>query len=281
MKFSRILLMTVMVLLLVTGAASCSFLNPDPPEKLETKIYNYLSEKYPGMEFEITSYTQDTYTSGKYVLNVTCKTTEIDFLVYHSSFLTTDSYTVTYANLAMEELILGILGEDVVETYVDSVQWLDLYADGSTGYRFREVDLTQAPFTTADIKDIYHIFIHANDTDTLLTAINAISEKLSVAGIACEKIAFEWVLDDYTTVFTTNTYTLEHISEKEFSDLLRHIQTTRQNDDIVSVAPLSRLKTARYFLDKSDGKVTIPETDGGKPENEKPGNGNSNANNKH
>jgi|GEM_PF-2500948 len=249
MKIARRTMTIALAVFVLIGCVGCSFLETSPSEKLETKIYGYLSEKYPGLEFEIKSYTQDHYTSGKYVVNVFCKTTEIDFLVYHSSFLTTDSYTVTCANIAMEEILLGILGKEITDTYVDSAQWLDIYADGSTGYRFREVDLSQMPFKPSDIRNIDHIYVHAKDIDDLAHAIKSVSEKLLAGGVLYENITFEWKLNDYTVLFTTNSNTLKQISDEEFDSVLKRIEEARQSDELVSIAPLSRTKTVRYFYD--------------------------------
>ena len=109
MKSVRIFLAAMLSLFILSGVAACNFLTTPPSEKLELNIYDYLEKKYPDLEFEIKSYTQDNYTSGKYVFNVSCKTTDIDFLVYQSSFLVTDSYSVTHANLSMEEMLIPLV----------------------------------------------------------------------------------------------------------------------------------------------------------------------------
>ena len=70
MKISRILLTAVLTLVLLIGTVACTLLTTTYTEELETNIYAYLNEKYPDLEFEIKSYTQDTYTSGKYVFRV-------------------------------------------------------------------------------------------------------------------------------------------------------------------------------------------------------------------
>ncbi|MBR5187572.1 MAG: hypothetical protein IKW18_03785, partial [Clostridia bacterium] len=72
MKFKRILSIFLMLSILILSA-SCSFLNVSSSVKVETVISDYLSNKYPDLEFEIRGYTQDTYTSGRYVFNVFCK----------------------------------------------------------------------------------------------------------------------------------------------------------------------------------------------------------------
>jgi hypothetical protein len=233
-------------------------LTAPPSEELETKIYTYLENKYPGMEFEIKSYTQDTYTSGKYVFNVFCKTTEIDFLVYQSSFLTTDSYTVTYANLSMEEMLVGILGETLMSTHVKAFQWLDAYADGNTGYKFREVDLTKLPESALEIKSIYKIMLNSQDTESAVRSLKAVMEQLTVSGIECDKITFEWFQDDYNIVFTTDTNTLTTATDEQLGTFLKYVSSAKQSDEIVKISYVSRMKSAELFLDEIDEDAKIP-----------------------
>ena len=254
------LLTLLLAIALVTGAVSCSFsfLTPPHSEELELKIYDYLQEKYPSLEFDITSYKQDTFTSGKYVFNVTCKTTGIDFLVYQSSFLTTDSYTVTYANLSVEEMLVGILGEAIMSTHAKSVQWLDMFADGNTGYRFREVDLTTLPTSALEIEDIYKIVLNFQDTETTVQALKAIAEKLTGEEIQCDTIMFEWIQNDYTIEFTTNTYTLTEASDEELLGFLTYVDEAKKSDEFVTLSFVSRTKKTELFLDEMESTENVP-----------------------
>lgn len=252
MKITRTVLAAALVLLLVITSLACSLLTMPQTEELETKIYHFLKEKYPDLEFEIKGYTQDTYTSGKYVFQVFCKTTEIDFQIYLSSFLMTDSYTVTYANLAMEKTILALFGEELSETQIRSVQWLDLYADGSVGYKFRDVDLSQLPSTVSDIASIHRITLHATDSETVLQALQTVTEKLNAVGCSCDDIAFEWTQNDYTIVFSTNTFTLNHASREELLAFLSYVSKAKQSDEIVTVSYVSRMKYATLRLNEME-----------------------------
>ena len=258
MKFTRILLTIILSLVILMGTVSCAFLTTTHSEDLELKIYNYLQEKYPNLEFEITSYKQDTFTSGKHVFDVTCKTTEIDFLVYQSSFLTTDSYTVTYANLAMEEMLVGILGETIMSTHAKSIQWLDLYADGNTGYRFREVDLKSLPDSALGIENIYKIVLPAQNTENALQSLKAITEKLNDEEIQCDTITFEWIQNDYTIEFTTNTYTLTKATDEELLGFLTYVDEAKKTDEFVTISFVSRIKKTQLFLDKTESTANIP-----------------------
>lgn len=258
MKIARVLLTIALALLILTGTIACNFWTPEPSEELELKIYDYLGKKYPGLDFEIKSYTHDTYTSGKYVFNVFCKTTEIDFLVYQSSFLTTDSYTVTYANLSMEEMLVGLLGKELMAEHVKSVQWLDIYADGNTGYKFREVDLFQLPNSASDIEDIHRITIYAQNTNDVLKSLRAITEKLTESGIDCSHIIFEWVQNDYSIVFTTDTYTLINAPKESLKEFLTYIDEAKKSDDIVNISFVSRVKRTELFIKDMEADKFIP-----------------------
>ena len=59
MKLTRTVLAAALVLLLVITSLACSLLTMPQTEELETKIYHFLKEKYPDLEFEIKGYTQD------------------------------------------------------------------------------------------------------------------------------------------------------------------------------------------------------------------------------
>ena len=266
MKCSRILLTAVLTLVLLIGAVACTLLTTTQTEELETKIYTYLGEKYPDLEFEIKDYTQDTYTSGKYVFHVFCKTTEIDFEIHQSSFLTTDSYTVTYANLEMEKMFLTFFGDSLSEAQIQSVQWLDPYADGSAGYKFRDVDLSQLPRSVSEVKNIYRISLLANDTDSVLQALQTVSDKLNTAEVVCEQVTFEWLQNDFSVTLTTNTFTLNTASEEEMIAFLTYLSEVRQSDGIVTVSYIPRVKYATIFLDKLENDKIIPGFEGRFPE---------------
>ena len=258
MKIAHIALTTVLVLLILIGAAACSFLTMPHSEELELKIYTYLEEKYPDLEFKIQGYTQETYTNGKYVFHVLCKTTEVEFQIYHSSFLTTDSYSVTYANLSAEKMLFTSLGESLTQTYIQSIQWLNPYADGNTGYKFRDVDLSQWQNSVSDIESIHKIKLSTADTDSTLQAIQAITEKLNSEGIACDRISFEWVQEDYTIVFNTNMFTLNNASNEEMLAFLSYLCDGKQSDENITVSYISRTKYATLFLDELENGESIP-----------------------
>lgn len=251
MKLKRIL-SALLLLSVLFGAAACSFLPVSSPEKVETTVYDYLKNKYPGLTFEIKSYTQDTYTSGRYVFDVFCTTTAVDFTVYHSSFLTTDSYSVVYANAEMEKSLRSILGEELDTRYAKTVQWKNLYADGSEGYRFRNMDVTKIPYAPSEVSEIYRFALKDDSYATEAEAVQAMKNviaKFADAGMTLEKIVFQFSFGKDTVLLTTDTYTVQTSTEEMFENLLIHIKTAQETDMLVEVVYGADLKKAEYFLE--------------------------------
>ena len=223
-------------------------------------MYDYLKNKYPGLTFEIKSYTQDTYTSGRYVFDVFCTTTAVDFTVYHSSFLTTDSYSVVYANADMEKSLRSILGEELDTRYAKTVQWKNLYVDGSDGYRFRNMDITQIPYAPTEVSEIYRFALkddsYATETEAV-QAMKTVIARFADAGVILEKIVFQFSLGKDTVLLTTDTYTVQTATEETLENLLVHIKTVQETDMLVQVVYGADLKKAEYFLESqtenSDG----------------------------
>ena len=256
MKFKQILSVLLLLSVLI-GASACSFLSVSTSDKVETAIYDYLNNKYPGLNFEIKSYTQDTYTSGRYVFQVFCSDTSVDFTVYHSSFLTTDSYSVIYANLRMEETLREMFGEEFNALYVDSVRWKDIYVEGCENYRFRDMDITKIPYAISEISDI-RLFVLADDSCTdeaeAVDSMKAVIAKFAEAGVHLKKIVFQMKLGKDTIFLTTDAYSVQTADQTEFTERLVHIANAQGTDDFVQVFFGQDLKTAEYFLMSEDEK---------------------------
>ena len=255
MKLKRIL-SALLVLSVLLGASACSFLSVSSSDKVETTVYDYLKNKYPDLTFEIKSYTQDTYTSGRYVFNIFCTTTSVDFTVYHSSFLTTDSYSVICANADMEKSLRAILGEELEAQYAETVQWKNLYADGSDGYRFRNMDITKIPYAPAEVSEIYRFALKKGSYETEAEAVQVMKSaiaKFADAGIVLEKIVFQFTLGKDTVMLTTDTYTVQTETAESLEKLLVHIKTAQETDEVVEVVFGADLKKAEYFLENRNG----------------------------
>jgi len=254
MKLKQILSVLLLFVILI-GATACSFLSVSSSDKVETAIYDYLKNKYPDLSFEIKSYTQDTYTSGRYVFHVFCSDTAVDFTVYHSSFLTTDSYSVICANLCMEDSLRTVFGKEFNDLYVESIQWKNVYSDGCEGYRFREMDLQQVPYAVSEVSDVQNFILKQesceNETEAA-EAMKAVIDGFGAAGINLEKIVFQFRLGQDTVFLTTDSYSVQNTEMEAFSDFVVRIAAAQGSDDVVKVFYGQDLKKAEYFLTDED-----------------------------
>ena len=256
MKLKHVLSAFLLLAVLI-GACACSFLTVPFSDKVETEIYDYLKTKYPNLNFEIKSYTQDTYTSGRYEFHVLCTDTSIEFTIYHSSFLTTDSYSVIYTNNRMEESLFEAFGEDFNSLYVESIRWKDIYVEGCENYRFRDMDITKVPYAVSEVSDI-RLFVlkddSCKDATEAANAINAVVSKFGDAGIDLKKIVFQMTLGKDTVLLTTDAHSVRASAETALAERLTHIANAQETDDFVQVFYGQDLKTAEYFLKNEDEK---------------------------
>lgn len=246
--------MSLMLSILIIASA-CSFLSVSSSDKVETVIADYLNNKYPDLEFEIGIHTQDTYTSGRYVYNIRCKTTDVDFTLYHSSFLTTDSYSVVCANSSMEKSLRALFLDEFNSQYVKTIQWMNFYADGSDGYRFRDVSVTKLPYPITDVTEIYRFTLKDNSFETEAEIVQVMKEAVTEfenEGIVLEKITFQFVLGKDTVLLTTDTSTVQLSPEEKLEALLIQIGVAQGTNELVEVVYGSNLKKAEYFLKNND-----------------------------
>ncbi len=245
------LISAFLVLSILIGACACSFFPVSSSNKVETAVYEYLGNKYPDLEFEIKDYTQDTYTSGRYVLNVFCPSTSVNFIVYHSSFFTTDSYSVNYANTCMEQSLLEMLGEEFTAKYVQFLQWKNVYADKSDGYRFRDMDTAKIPYAVSEVSALYRFVLkvdsYTNEQEAA-QAIRTVISEFEKKGMILEEIVFQLKLGKDTVLLKTDTETVQTGTEENLVALLVHIGSAQTTDDIVEVVFGEDLKKAEYFL---------------------------------
>ena len=254
MNLKQILLLLLLFSLLI-GACACSFLTVSSSDKVENAIYAYLENKYPNLEFEIKGFSQDTYTSGRYVFYVYCADTSVDFTVYHSSFLTTDSYSVVYANLCMEQTVRAMFSEEFSTSCIDSVQWNDVYTEGYEGYRFRDMDIEKIPYAASEISEIYRFTLTAESCVDELEAAEIMKEIISrfdESDIDLQKIVFQLKFGKDTVLLTTDAYSVQNSSLDEFNDVILHIANAQNSDEAVKVFYGQDLKKAEYFLTEED-----------------------------
>lgn len=218
-------------------------------DKVEAQIYDYLEGKYEGYDFEILSYTQEKDTSGRYAVSVHCADNDVDFEIYASSILVTDDFTVKYANSVMESDLIELLGTARPLICVKSIQWLDLYADDSNGYKFREFPLEEIPYTPYDVKNIYRVKLDdMPSSNEAAQCIYMFCDILDYKGVSLDKVTFEFKLADEPIIFTTNTKTALKASFSVLETLFERSKSEEEEGNLFYRNPESKIKTIEYFL---------------------------------
>lgn len=202
------------VVLLMAFAAACA-----PSEKMEKRVYDYLENKYGDWGFELLDYTQDKATNGGYTVNARCGLTGVDFEIYVTSLLITDSYYVRSANATMDAQLLGYFEGKEALTGVSDIQWLDIYEDNSGGYRFREPDDTLSD-DPQGVTDIYRIYLtnvpSANEAAQCIIMTLSI---LNANNVHLDSVTFDFELDGEQMLFVTDTDAVLSVSADSFAAL--------------------------------------------------------------
>ena len=245
MKYIRKIAAAILAVALIAGVYACT-----PSKKVQNEVYDYLNEKYTGLEFSLLDYTQDKETSGRYTVFARCLTTNVDFEIYVSSLFITDSYGVSYANSVMDPQILDALGNARSLGCVEDVQWLNLYEEDSDGYRFDEVD----PNISYDVKDVNEIYrirladvISANEA---AQCVYLVMTSLDTAGIELDRATFEFTLDETPILFTTDTASVKEIPLEDLEAKFYAAECSAQpNGNILYSTTL--YTEISYFIDSS------------------------------
>ena len=206
MKYMRKIAAVVLIISLVALICACT-----PSKKVQNEVYDYLNSKYKGLEFELLDYTQDKETSGRYTVFAKCLTTDVDFQIYVSSMLTTDSYSVSYANSVMDPHLMNTLGTARDVACVSEIQWLDLYETESNGYKFRSIG-SDISYDVKDVNEIYRIKLSGIESanDAAQCVYMAVTT-FDMQGIELNSVTFEFTLNDTPILFTTDTASVKEI----------------------------------------------------------------------
>lgn len=248
MKYVRKIAALLLVASLILAVCACT-----PSKKIQNKVYEYLDSKYKGMEFELIDYTQDKETSGKYTVNVKCLTTNVDFEIYYTSMLTTDSYSVRWANSVIDPQLDEALGDAREHACVEDVQWLDLYADDSNGYKFREVD-AGISYDVKDVKEIYRIKLsELEDANEVAQCVYMVITAFEKEGIELDKATFEFTVEGKPILFTTDTVSIKQIPLEDLEAKFYAAESSLKDGNILYKNTL--YNEINYFLDDS-GKET-------------------------
>ena len=242
MKIAKLISAIALSAGLVLGGVACS------SDKVETQVYDYLDEKYDGLDFEIEAYTQDKTMSGRYEVDVLCKNTGVSFMVYHSSMLTTDSYAVSQANAYMNADICELLGAAWDLANVESVQWLDEYAEESSGYKFRSVDVNRLPQNPQSVGEFYRVNLkNIQSPNDAAQCVDMVITVLNTKGVVLDRVTFEFVLGEDTLIFTTNTDTVLNTTYDILEILFTRIHSNEDEGNLFYRDPNSHKKIIEYI----------------------------------
>jgi len=228
MKYVKRIAAAILVLAFALVIGACT-----PSKKIQDKVYDYLEKKYRGLEFELLDYKQDKETSGRYTVSATCKTTNVDFELLVSAMYVSDSYSVRWANSVVDEKLMNVLGDAKELTYASDAQWLDLYEDGSNGYRFREVNTAMISGELQDVKEIYRITLSdVPSADEAAQGIYMIVTLLGSAGVELDKVTFDIQLEGKSLLFSTSTAAIKEISLADLKDIFEGAEPAMTDGNI-------------------------------------------------
>ncbi len=246
-RFITLILVFSLAILALTSCESAE-------QRAYNKAYNYLNEKYKGIEFEINGYTQETETSGKYTFDVTCLTTGLDFEIIMSSLITSDNYYVVHANKKLRNELFEIFGSARELICLDDIQCFDYYLSDSGTYLFNE-DVEVTSYVATDLSELHRVkLVGVKDANDAAQCIYIFCDILKSNNIILDKITFEFVLDDDTILFTTNTKTVEDAvnGENSFSvleELFEMAESSVNFNNLFYKDPASDAKVITYITD--------------------------------
>ena len=244
MKIAKIIAAILLSSGLLLGGVACA----SASDKVETQVYEYLNEKYGNMDFEIAGYTQDKSMSGRYEVDVHCKNTGVSFMVYHSSVLTTDSYSVAQANAFMQDDLMEILGVAAELSNVDEIQWKDLFAEESNGYKFRSMNIEEMPHNPYNVSELYRVKLkNIKNPNDAAQCVDMVITVLDTKGISLEKVTFEFVLEGETLLFTTNTKTVLGTTYDILEILFTRVKSNEDEGNLFYRNPDSHAKIIEYI----------------------------------
>ncbi|MBQ7309200.1 MAG: hypothetical protein IJW87_03390 [Clostridia bacterium] len=243
MKCFKKLMAVALMLSLAFVICSCT-----PPQKVIDSVYDYLNEKYPDTEFQMGTVTQDTVTSGRYIIQVHAVTTAIDFEIFASNLIVTDGYGAKYANDVIFDQIKAALGEHYEISRVKNVQWIDIYEDGFSGYRFREMEST-AEYDFREVKDIYRIELYemSNAAEAVSVMQHALTW-LNEAGADYESVTFSFMLEGEQILFTTNTRSAMEADAAELENAILSAEVEARSTTMLFTQH-AEPKTVAFFIE--------------------------------
>ncbi len=215
--------------------------------KIYERVYAHLHEKYKGVDFQINGYTQNTETSGRYILDITCLTTGVDFQMTMSSLLVSDSYFVSHANDRLRSDIYEALGFDPKSIYIEDVQCFDLYISESDTVRFNE-NVELSTISLDELKEIYRVYlVDVPSSNDAAQCIYFFCDILELEDYTFDKISFDFKLGKEHVRVETSTDAINTSSIAEIERLLDDAKSPSALGNIFYRDPESDVKVIPYF----------------------------------
>ncbi len=238
----------IVCLLLALSLALFVFAGCETKEqRIYNKVYQHLSDKYQGIDFQINGYVQDTQTSGKYTFDVTCLTTGVDFEVIMTSLFLSDSYFVSHANKKISDEVFAVLGTAAELVYLDEIICFDPYMDQGGNYRFNE-NVELMSYTLESIHEMYRVMLSdVVSTDEAAQSVWMFCERLASHGITLDKVNFQFVLNGETVRLETNTKTMASLRFEELKARLDEAKSPAALGELFYREPDSDIKVIPFF----------------------------------
>jgi hypothetical protein len=131
---------------------------------------------------------------------------------------------------------------------VESIQWQDIYAEDSNGYKFRSVDMAQIPSNPLHVTEIYRVKLkdiqNANDA---AQCVDMVITVLDMKDIHLDKVTFEFTLGEDLILFTTNTDTVLGTTYDILEILFTRVNSNEDEGNLFYRNPDSKAKIIEYI----------------------------------
>lgn len=215
--FSKILAFVLVGCIVLLLLLSC-----DKNKEYSKMALDYLEEKYDNKDFSVNSVVREGKTSGRYVVNAQSSDDKVSFDVFvYSSILISDGYSVTKANMNMNELFDDVLTENNLKESVNSITWLRLFNEQDTDYSFVSVE-NPDQVTSKDVENIYKVVLSEKlNLDDISKVIKALSDSLADKFVELKDVTYEFVLDGKTYNTTLPVSITEDKTSEEIMEFIQ------------------------------------------------------------
>ena len=228
MKKKITVIIAVLVAALVLAIASCGRMS----DKVVDEATDYLVKKYGDIGFEVSSYTQNKTTNGRYVVNVHCNETDTDFTMFMYSLRKTDGYSVTYANNVIQQKIMAGPLEPFSE-YVSSVQWKNEFEDGLEDFTYRTMEIRD--YTIEDDVDSLYL-VQLDDCPYISNAAGLIYDVIlsfEPMGVTLKEVSFVFEIGSYSYTVKADYGSATDLKRSEFVECIYNLDANAKSEEVV------------------------------------------------